>query len=126
MNKQNTTTAILVLGTLILCIFSCVVAVNILPDNVHSESYFSKIDSEMLTKIDKIEMKNGKLEIYTIGNNASICVKTTKSIPKHNSLCWINAKENIVTTSVYQNKNYYIWIKDEKGNISSRKKNYTN
>ena len=125
MNNQNTTTAILILGVVILGVFSYVIAVNMLPNNVSSDSYFSKVDSNMEAAIERYEMQDGKLVIYTIGNNTSICVKTTKSNPKANSLCWIRAQNNIVKTSVYPNKNYYVWIKDTNGNISSPKSYYT-
>lgn len=125
MNNQNTTTSILILGVAILCVFSYVVAVNMLPNNVSSESYFSKINLEVSAKIDSLKMEDGKLMITLSEDNASICAKTTKSTPKDNSICWIQAKENIVKISVYQNENYYIWIKDKNGNISSPQSYYT-
>lgn len=125
MNKQNATTSILILGVVILCIFSYVVAVNVLPNNTSSDSYFSKVDSNMEAKIEHYEILDGKLAVYTTGTNPSICVKTTKSSPKFNSLCWIETENNVAKTSVYPNKNYYIWIKDRNGNISSPKTYYT-
>ena len=121
MNSQNATSSILILGVVILGIFSYVVAFNMLPNNIFSDSYYSKIDDEMSAKIEKYELLDNKIVVYTTGNNASICIKTTKSSPQKNALCWKKIKENKIEIPVLQNEVYYIWIKDENGVISTSK-----
>ena len=73
----------------------------------------------MSAKIETIEIHDGKLYITTAGNPIEYCVKSTKSRPDSKSLCWNKIENNIASISIYRYKKYYIWIKDDKGNISN-------
>ena len=80
-----------------------------------------KLAGEIIDATKKIveDVKNGKLDITTSGDAKEFCVKPTKSTPDINNICWKEIKNSTATITVYQNKKYYIWIKDNKDKISS-------
>ena len=117
--KSNSSTFIITTGVFVLAVFSFIVAKNILPNN-DNDKYYSKPTEEMTARIDKITKGEDKLIITTIGNPAAYCLKTTKSIPQNNSLCWNKIKNNRVEVSYFKYKKYYFWIKDTEGRISER------
>ena len=47
------------------------------------------------------------------------CVKTTVSTPDEKNLCWKKIVDNEGSMTVMPHRTYYVWIKDEGGNISS-------
>ena len=117
--KNNSSTFIAVSGVIILSIFSFIIAKNILPGN-DNDKFYAKPNEDMIARIDKIEKENDKLIITTIGNPTEYCLKTTKSIPENNSLCWNKIENNIVEVPYFKYKKYYVWIKDTEGRISGR------
>lgn len=117
--KNNNSTFIVLGGILILSVFSFVVAKNLLPDN-NDNQYYAKPNENMTAKIDKIEKEDNKIIITTIGNPVAYCLKTTKSIPQENSLCWNKIENNKVEVSYFEYKKYYVWIKDKDNRISER------
>ena len=118
---ENVTTFILITGVFILCVFTGVLAKNLVLGAEESDSYYSKVEESMDAKIESLEMKDGKLQINLSGNPISYCVKMTKSIPNENSLCWKKVEENPTLVSVYYYKKYFVWIKDSEGRISEPK-----
>ena len=118
MKNNNQTTFILLSGILILGIFTYVSIKNILPKNDESDSYYVKVEEEMSAKIESLNIENNKLKIVTSGDALEYCVKSTKSRPSENAICWKEIKNNNATISIYQNKKYYVWIKDTNGYIS--------
>lgn len=119
MNKNNQSTFILTTGLIILIILTGVSVYNILPKNKESNSFYVKVEDDMSAKIESIEVNNGKLDITTSGDAKEFCVKSTKSTPESNNLCWKEINNNTASISIYQNKKYYIWIKDDNNKISS-------
>lgn len=119
MNKNNQSTFILTAGLIVLIILTVVSVYNILPRNKESDSFYVKVEDDMSAKIESIESKNGKLDITTSGDAKEFCVKPTKSTPDINNICWKEIKNSTAIITVYQNKKYYIWIKDNKDKISS-------
>ena len=117
-NENNYSTFIIALGIIILIVFAVVTAINLLP-NFESNSYFVKVDKEMSAKIESINIEDGKLLIITSGDPIEYCVKSTRTQPADNALCWNKVESNKASISIFQHKKYYIWIKDEKGNISN-------
>lgn len=117
--KSNSSTFIAVSGVIILSIFSFIIAKNILPGN-NNDKFYAKPNEDMIARIDKVEKENNKLIITTIGNPTEYCLKTTKSIPENNSLCWNKIENNIVEVPYFKYKKYYVWIKDTEGRISGR------
>ena len=118
-NKDdNQITFIIVVGVIILCVFSFIFASSLLPINNESDSYFVKLEDDMNAKIESLDIENNKLKITMSGDTVSYCVKSTKSNPSVNSLCWKKVDNNVATISIYQYKKYYVWIKDANGNIS--------
>ena len=117
--KNNNSTFIVAGGILILSVFSFVIAKNILPDN-NDNQYYAKPNENMTAKIDKIEKENNKIIITTVGDPTAYCLKTTKSIPSINSLCWNKIENNKVELSYFEYKKYYVWIKDKDNRISER------
>ena len=118
MDNKNSSSSLILLGILILGIFTYISAINILPNN-SSNSFFSKDNGEMNTVITNLSLKNDKLIITTNNNEATICVKQTKSEPSNNSLCWKNTVNNQITIRVFVGKTYYIWVKDNENKISN-------
>lgn len=119
MKNNNGLTFIITTGVIILVIFVAIAVYNIIPKNSESNSYYVKVNEEMSAKIEGMEIKNNKLIITTLGDALEYCVKSTKSTPNDNSICWKKISDNTASISVYKNKKYYIWIKDSKGLISS-------
>lgn len=118
MKNNSKTTFIIVAGIIVLIVFAIVLSINLLP-NYESNSYFVKVGDEMSAKIESVNIENGKLVITTSGDPIEYCVKSTRTAPNNNALCWNKVENNTASISVFKNKKYYIWIKDEVGNISN-------
>ena len=129
MNKLS----IKIIGTLIVVVFFFVLALNIMPSNgsnknlstnsVISNNISSSINTNETNgaKIISLSMENDKLKIVLDDGVSEYCIKTTKTKPTMNSICFKRVDTNIVYTSIYKYKKYYIWTKDYNGKIS----NYT-
>lgn len=129
MNKLS----IKIIGTLIVVVFFFVLALNIMPSNSNNNnlSTNSVISNDISTstnintnetngaKIISLSMENDKLKIVLDDGVSEYCVKTTKTKPSVNSICFKRVDTNIVYTSIYKYKKYYIWTKDYNGNISN-------
>ena len=118
MDNSKLTSYMIVLGICLLGVFGYVATYNMLSLNNSSNSFFSKVSDNVDGKIDNIKFVNNELVINTVGEVSSVCVKSTKSRPGIDSICWKNVKDNKVVTSIYEYKSYYIWIKDANNNIS--------
>ena len=66
-----------------------------------------------------IDIDNNKLNITTSGDAVEYCVKSTRTTPESNNICWKKIENNTASISIYKYKKYYVWIKDTSGNISS-------
>ena len=119
MKNNNKTTFIIVSGILVLVVFTFVATINILPKITSSDSYFVKVEDDMSAKVEALEIKNGKMTVITSGDAIEYCVKSTKSTPTDNALCWKKIENNKATISVYNYEKYYIWIKNIEGKVSS-------
>lgn len=119
MKNNNSTTFIIICGAVVLLVFIVVMTVNLIPKITSSDSYFVKVEDGMDAKIESLNISGGKVEIITSGNAIEYCIKSTKTTPSSNSVCWNEIKENKALISVFEYKEYYVWIKDENGNISN-------
>ncbi len=117
--KNNNSTFIVLGGILVLSVFSFIVAKNILPDSDNNQ-YYAKPNENMTAKIESITKENNKLIITTIGDPTEYCLKTTKSVPSIDSLCWNKIENNKVESNYFTYKKYYLWIKDSDNRISGR------
>lgn len=117
MKNNNMTSFIIVSGILVLVVFISIVTLNLLP-NEESNSYYTKVNPKMDAKIELLVIDNGVLHITTSGYPTEYCVKTTKSYPELNSLCWNELIDNNASIQVLEDKKYYVWIKDKNNNIS--------
>ena len=111
MKKNNSTSFIVFAGIFVLCVFAFVAAYNLLPNNRESNSYYAKVEA--------LDIKGGTLNITTSGDAVEYCVKSTKSTPELNNICWKKIENNTASLSIYRYKKYYVWIKDTNGSISS-------
>lgn len=116
--KNNNSTFIIISGVIILSVFSLITAKNILPDN-NNDKFYAKPNEEMTSKIEKVEKENDKIVLTTIGSPNEYCLKTTKSTPESNSLCWNKIENNKIEVPYFKYKKYYVWIKDNEGRISN-------
>ena len=119
MKNNKHTTFIIIAGALVLGVFIYVVAYNMIPKNRQSNSYYVKVGETMSAKIDAIKIEGNTLTISTLGDAKEYCVKTTKTTPGNNNLCWKAIENNTANIQIYNYKKYYIWIKDTSDNISS-------
>ncbi len=119
MKKNNSTSFILITGIFVLCVFAFVITYNLLPNNRESDSYYVKVEDEMSAKVEALDIKGNTLNITTSGDATEYCVKSTKTTPESNNICWKKINNNTASISIYKYKKYYIWIKDTTGNISS-------
>ena len=118
MKNNNFTSFIVFFGVIVLCIFSVVVVINLLPRNNESNSYYVKVGDEMSAKVEALDIKDNRLVITTSGDALEYCVKSTKTTPDVNNICWRKIEDNTASISIYKFKKYYIWIKDTNNNIS--------
>ena len=116
--NNNMTSFIIVTGIMVLLIFTAVLGINLLP-NYESNSYYVKVNDEMSAKIEALDVKSNKLTITTSGDTIEYCVKSTRSTPETQNICWKKIDNNTASISIYKYKKYYVWIKDTSGNISS-------
>lgn len=117
--RKNNSTFIALGGIFILCIFSVVTAKNILPDSDNNH-YYAKPNENMTAKIEEIIKEDNKLIIKVSGDPKEYCLKTTKSIPSQNAICWNTVENSKIEVSYFEYKKYYIWIKDKDNRISER------
>lgn len=125
MNKLS----IKIIGTLIVVIFFFVLALNILPNTstlsnnsvIPSDSNENNtaINKDNSAKIISLNIENDKLKIVFDNEASEYCIKTTKTKPTMNNICFKKIQNNTVYTSIYKYKKYYIWTKDYNGNISN-------
>ena len=116
-NTNNMTSFIITSGVIVLIIFTGVVYFNMIPGK-ESNSYYVSIQDDLSDKIESFDITDNELNIVTKIDNIEYCVKTTKSTPNDNSLCWNKIVNNKGTMKIMKHRTYYIWIKDEGGNIS--------
>ena len=116
--NNNMTSFIIATGIIVLLVFTVVLGINILP-NYESNSYYVKVGDEMSAKIEALDIKDNKLNITTSGDAIYYCVKSTRSTPESNNICWKKIENNTASISVYKYKKYYVWIKDTNNSISS-------
>ena len=125
MNKLS----IKIIGTLIVVVFFFVLALNVLPntstlsddsiipsDSTDANTAFNKGNG---AKIISLNIENDKLKIVFDNEVSEYCIKTTKTKPTMNNICFKKIQNNTVYTSIYKYKKYYIWTKDYNGNISN-------
>lgn len=118
MKKNNTTSFIIISGIIVLIVFAIVAAINLLPSH-ESNSYYVKVGDDMSAKIESVNIEDGKLLITTSGDPVEYCVKSTRTKPSVNSICWNKVINNNASISIFQGKKYYVWIKDDTDNISN-------
>lgn len=116
--KKNSSNFINISGSIILIVFITIAILNITPRNNQSNSYYVKVNDEMSAKIEGLEINDGKLVLTTSGTCQKYCVKTTKSNPADNAICWKEITNNTAIIPIYEYKKYYVWIKDDNNNIS--------
>lgn len=115
--KQNRfTSQIIIFGIIVIGVFVYVATINLINGNSSNNFYAS--DKKVDGKIDNYYVSNNKLIVEVSGNIQSICVKTTRSIPENNSICWNDVVDSRYDISVFEYKSYYIWIRDVNGNVS--------
>ena len=119
MKNNNSTTFIVIAGIMVLCVFTFVSVYNLMPNNKQSASYYVKIEDEMSAKVEALDIQGNMLNITTSGDALEYCVKSTKTTPDNNNICWKKIDNNTASISIYKYKKYYVWIKDTNGNISS-------
>lgn len=108
--------SIKILGTLIVVIFITCLAIVI----ITNKNYLStnSVISNNNSNIISLTMEDNKLKIIFDNKVSEYCIKTTKTKPSINNICFKKVNNNTVYTSIYKYKKYYIWTMDNNGNIS--------
>ena len=132
-NLKNSISFIKIIGSFIVVIFFFVFAINILPNNeknknqnaglsansvTSSQSIHSSIENINNTKILSLSIEKKKLKIEVDNGIIEYCIKTTKTTPNRDNMCWKKFDNNVSYAAIYTYKTYYIWTKDYIGNIS--------
>lgn len=120
MKKSNKTSQIIILGSIVLIVFIIVSTNIILSAHTETTPYYARLDDNVNANIETIEYEYNRLVITTSGEADSICIKSTRSNPSSNSICFKKVEDNKLTTSIYTYKEYYIWLKDKDGNMTER------
>ena len=108
--------SIKILGTLIVIIFITVLTIVIINNKNHLSA--NSIVSNTNSSIISLSMEGNKLKISFDNKVSEYCIKTTKTKPSINNICFKKVNNNIVYISIYKYKKYYIWTKDYNDNIS--------
>ena len=119
MEKENQKSVLIIMGAIIVCVFAIVLFYNVLPNVLSSDLYHARLDEKLNAKIETLELVEYKVELVTSGDIDSYCIKTTKSDPDINAMCWTEVEEEKTVISILAGKKYYLWIKDTEENISS-------
>ena len=109
--KKEDNKVIIIVSSIILGVFLAVCLFNLRFTN-EEDTYYS---TDIIKSIDYI---NNKLNLTTNDEIVAVCVKSTKSTPEIDSLCWKDVLNNRVTLSIYEYKTYYIWTKDNQDTIN--------
>jgi len=117
MKKNNMTTFIIITGIFVVSVFAYVVVINMKGNN-ESNYYSAGVDNLANTKIEYLDIVDNKLIIKTVGDSAYYCVKSTKSVPEINSICFNQIEDNYASVYVLPHKNYYVWLKDSNNVIT--------
>ena len=116
--KNNLFIAVIIIfGIIILTIFSAVCFVSLSSKGNESNSYYQKTVMSCNAKIENLYIENGNLIVITSDNSKSVCIKTTKSNPNTDSICWKDVTNNKTSMTIYDGKKYYVWVKDNLNNI---------
>lgn len=115
---KNNNAIIITLGVFIISIFSIVIAKNLLPES--TTKYYSKPDEIANVKIEEITKEKDMIKIKISGEPAEYCIKTTKSTPSNNSICYNKITNNYIEAPGFSYKKYYIWIKDKNNKVTER------
>ena len=110
---------ILIVGIVIIAIFGYISVINIFLQRDFSDMKFISGMDNNSARIENINFENGLLSIQT-SNAKYICVKSTRSNPSINSVCWNKIDNNLYSTNIYSYKIYYIWLLDQENNISEK------
>lgn len=113
MKDLNKKTTIFVLGILIIIVFTFISVSSLLNFQKESNNYYIKLNDKIEEKLEKIEVVDNQLFINTNDDKIIYCIKTTKSTPTNNSLCWNSVKNNEAVINLYSFKQYYLWLKYE-------------
>lgn len=117
MKNNNGTVFIIIAGLFILVVFGSVLSINLKP-NYESNSYLASGNDEVNVVIENLSIIGDKLIIETSGDGKEFCVKSTRTIPDLNNICWKKLENNIGEVAIYKYKKYYVWVKDKSNNIS--------
>ena len=104
MKKNLQSSYLIILGVVILTVFSSVIFVNLNKED-SSESYYGKI-GDTREYVESIYIKDNYLHIETTDGVAKFCAKTTQTIPNENNVCWKDIEDNYGSIQVYKNKKY--------------------
>ena len=135
MKIENNNLIMIVMAGIILSIFGYVALVNVTtPIALNSilgmatnenQMYRPMPDSDqeiidINAGIDMVIMTESNVNVIVYGEVLAYCVKTTKSTPTNNALCWQEITDDSINFSVIKGRRSYLWLKDTDNNISSR------
>lgn len=126
MKKENKSMLFFMLGIVVIVMLSIISLVNVF-QKIEEESYSlaPSINENNLTGISSLEIDDNILNIYASNNNVDFCIKTTKSTPELNNICWKKTVNNNLKVSLLKYKKYYIWVKDLNNNIKGPQSIYS-
>ena len=115
MKNNNVATFIIIASVIIITVFTSVCSYEFLKKN-ETDPYYSQVVTGKEPQIVSITSMENSIVVRT-KNAEKICVKTTVSKPKANSMCWEKVENNVHEASLIININYYVWVMNEKGEI---------
>lgn len=101
---------ILVIGILFFSIAVYVINNNYSNMQANSTGYVNE-------DVRNISYENNKLRIDVSSNIDKYCIKTTKTKPEKNNICF-NKITNTAYASIYEYKKYYLWLLDKNDVVS--------
>lgn len=119
MKNNNIATFIIISSIIILTVFTSVCSYEFLQKS-ETDPYYSQVITGKEAQIISIENKETSLVIKT-KNAVKICVKSTVSKPKVDSMCWKKIENDIHEENIIKQKKYYVWVMNEENEITGYK-----
>ena len=104
------------ISAFILGAFVVTITYEFLENRYTNTAYYAKSDN-IDGLIEEIRVDD-YINIKLSGNIKKYCIKTTRTIPNKNSLCWNDIESNDLKLNYIKGKVYYFWIMDYDGNIN--------
>ena len=109
---KNKKTILLYLGAIIMCLFGGILFFNLQVED--NNSFYSKIENNNI----RLTKEGIKVHISADIRYSKYCVKSTKTVPNKNNICWKDIEGDTVSIPTIDSEKNYLWLLDSNNNVS--------